>query len=112
DLFVFVLGSRTLGRLDRTDGLRARAMLRRLTVGAGERNDARLGLLAGLAEFADVLLVDEADAHLIDHHQQRVELVGRNNLVGQALVKLFVGEIPTRSAKLQKNIDAFVGFFL
>ena len=60
--------------------------------------------LAALLELADVRLIDEPDAHLIDHHQQRVELVRRDQLVRQTFVEFFVGEIrswisPCRSAR-------------
>src|SRR6185369_571081 len=47
-----------------------------------------------------------------DHHQQRVELVGRDHFVRQLLVQLFVGEEAARRAQLEQHLDARIRLLL
>ncbi len=68
--------------------------------------------LGALGEVADVRLVDELNAHLVDHHQQRIQLVRRNDFVRQLFVQFFIREITARSAKAQDGLDAQVHLFL
>jgi hypothetical protein len=97
-LFVFALGDdvgidlgRGLGR-GRLEGrdldLDRRLDLRRLGVGLVRGLGGAFGL-----ELVDVRVVDELDAHLVDRHQQRVELVGRHHLVRQPLIEFLVRQI-------------------
>jgi hypothetical protein len=62
--------------------------------------------------FGRIAFVDELDAHLVDHHQKRIEFVRGNDLVRQAFVEFLVGEISARCAQIQKRLHAEVNFFL
>ena len=72
------------------------------------RRDARRRLLI----FAHVVLVDELDAHLVDHHQQGIELVRRDDFIGKPFVQLFVSQIAAGGAQVQKGLNAEINFFL
>ncbi len=68
--------------------------------------------LGAFGKFADVGLVDELDAHLVDHHKERIEFVGAYDLVGQLFVQLLVGQIAARGAHVEQGADAEVHLLL
>jgi hypothetical protein len=96
-----------------------RAALKRLHgLGGGFLAGFKRGLLrlgrgaAGFRELGHVRVVDETDSHLVDHHQQRIELVRRNDFIGKPLVQLVVGEVSAGSSKVQESLHAQVNLFL
>ncbi len=70
------------------------------------------GFCGFLLVFGDIHVVDEFDAHLIDHHEQGVEFIGGDDFVGEAFIEFVVGQVAARFAEVDEGGNAQIDFFL
>ena len=102
---------RIVGALGRLLGLGlGRDFLLDLDELAGFALGLLLGLLAGLlVVFARFLGLDDVDAHLAEHRQHVLDLLGIDLLGGQHRVDLFVGDVAALLGALDHLLDRGVG---